>query len=141
MKVYDNYEISGCAESSEYPYEVEQVADSDARFWTLYGHISGEGLEAIGDFATREAAEHVYTRITGQPFTGSYEADARLRLMHAAPRLLVKIQAVAELRRRWRSQDEAETIDSIEYMDGLDALDLDATIAKATVPAVSANQD
>jgi hypothetical protein len=46
--------------------------------------------------------------------------------------LLEKIQAVAELRRKWRSQDEAETIDSIEYMDGLDALDLDAVIANAT---------
>jgi hypothetical protein len=49
-----------------------------------------------------------------------------------AAELLEKIQAVAELRRRWRSQDEDDTIDSIEYMDGLDALDLDAVIAKAT---------
>jgi hypothetical protein len=46
--------------------------------------------------------------------------------------LLERIQAVAELRRKWRSQDEAETIDSIEYMDGLDALELDDLIAKAS---------
>ncbi len=88
MKVYDNYEISGCAQSSEYPYEVEQVDDSEARFWTLFGHINGEGVQAIGDFATREEAEQVYFRITGQPYAGSREANPRLKVMHAAPKLL-----------------------------------------------------
>lgn len=39
------------------------------------------------------------------------------------------LRAVAEARRRWRSQDEAETIDSIEYMDMLDAADLDSALA------------
>ncbi|MHB1425442.1 MAG: hypothetical protein ACYC3I_19905, partial [Gemmataceae bacterium] len=46
--------------------------------------------------------------------------------------LLERIRTVAELRRKWRSQDEAETIDSIEYMDGLDALEPDDLIARAT---------
>jgi hypothetical protein len=50
--------------------------------------------------------------------------------------LLERIRVVAELRRKWRSQDEAETIDSIEYMDGLDALELDVLIAKVTGRAV-----
>ena len=42
-------------------------------------------------------------------------------MIEAAPRLLEIVQTIAELRRMWRSQDEAETIDGIEYMDGLDA--------------------
>ncbi|SRR5579883_224061 len=97
MKVYDNYEISGCAKSSEYPYEIEQVDDSEAQFWTLFGHVEGEGVEAIGDFPSRESAEQVYSRITGQPFTGSYQADTRLRVMHAGPRLLEALITCANL--------------------------------------------
>ena len=54
----------------------------------------------------------------------------------AAGALLSTLKAVAELRRKWRSQDEAETIDSIEYMDGLDALELDAVIAGAEAAGV-----
>jgi hypothetical protein len=54
----------------------------------------------------------------------------------AAAALLSTLKAVAELRRRWRSQDVAETIDSIEYMDGLDALELDAVIAEAEADGV-----
>jgi len=60
------------------------------------------------------------------------EQNAVIGLIEAAPRLIEIVQAIAELRRKWRSQDEAETIDSIEYMDGLDALEVDAAIAKAT---------
>jgi hypothetical protein len=87
--VYDNYEISPCVRRSDggEPYVDVAEAHETPDFWTLYGHISGQGVEAIGDFATREAAEEVYYRITGQPFTASYEADARLRMMHAAPEL------------------------------------------------------
>ena len=77
----------------------------EAHVWTLYGHINGEGVEAIGDFSTREKAEQIYTRITGLPFTGSYQADARLRLMHAGPKLLDACQMVAE---RWEEGDLAE---------------------------------
>lgn len=89
--VYDNYEISGCVvRGVEDGMEHVEVASGDEtpHFWTLYGHIDGQGVEAIGDFPSREAAEEVYHRITGQDFTGLYEADDRLRLMHAAPRLL-----------------------------------------------------
>jgi hypothetical protein len=60
------------------------------------------------------------------------EQLAVINLLEAAPNLLQIVQAVAELRRKWRSKDEIETIDSIEYMDGLDALEVDAAIAKAT---------
>ena len=93
MKVYDNYEISPCKrmlDSDAYPPEeyIEVCEEHEAEFWTLYGHIDGEGVQAIGDFRSREAAEQVYSRITGQPFTGSYQAQACLRVMHAGPKLL-----------------------------------------------------
>jgi hypothetical protein len=64
--------------------------------------------------------------------------DRALMVIH--PRstgpLLSTLKAVAELRRRWRSQDEAETIDSTQYMDGLDALQLDAVIAEAEAAGI-----
>jgi hypothetical protein len=95
--VYDNYEISGCLRlddagipdpSGKY---TETCDDSEAEFWTLYGHIKGEA-EAIGDFNSREAAEEIYYRITGQEFTNARETDGRLRLMHAAPKLLQALE-------------------------------------------------
>lgn len=104
--VYDNYEISGCWRIGDGADScIETCDDADAQFWTLYGHIDGEGVEAIGNFSSREAAEQVFFRITGQPFTASYEADARLRLMHAAPKLLAACRMVVE---RWERGDLAE---------------------------------
>jgi hypothetical protein len=92
MKVYDNYEISPCRryEEPDSPgkFYFEVCEPEEAHVWTLYGHISGEGVQAIGDFASRQAAEQVYTRITGLPFTGSYQSDDRLRVMHAGRKLL-----------------------------------------------------
>jgi hypothetical protein len=64
----------------------------------------------------------------GQSRTIDFEPE---RQRKAAPKLLATLESVAALRRKWRSQDEAETIDSIEYMDGLDSLDFDALIAEA----------
>lgn len=88
MKPYDNYEISPCRRFEEpdkpgtFWFEVCEPEEADV--WTLYGHIEGEGVEAIGDFSSREAAEAVYCRITGQPFPGSYQCDLHLRRMHLA---------------------------------------------------------
>jgi len=48
---------------------VEPCESSEADFWTLYGHIPGEGVQASGDFDTREHAEEVFARITGRPYT------------------------------------------------------------------------
>ncbi len=97
--VYDNYEISGChcldEEEENGRQFVEVCGDDEAQFWTLYGHIDGQGVEAIADFPSRHFAEQVFYRITGQPFTGSYQADARLRLMHAAPALLEALNSLA----------------------------------------------
>ena len=92
MKVFDNYEISPCHRyeepdsPGEFYFEVCEPEEADV--WTLYGHINGEGVQAIGDFSKREYAEEVFERITGIPFTGSYKAEAHLRIMHAGPRLL-----------------------------------------------------
>ncbi len=100
MKPFDNYEISPCGRYEEpdspgkYYFEVCKPEEADV--WTLYGHINGEGVQAIGDFATREYAEEVFFRITGITFTGSYKADAHLRIMHAAPKLLEALIAASE---------------------------------------------
>ena len=99
MIVYDNYEISPCQRFEEpdspgkFYFEVSSPEQADV--WTLYGHLPKGGVEAIGDFSRREAAEQVYSRITGLPFTGSYKADARLRMMHAGPKLLDALLAVS----------------------------------------------
>jgi hypothetical protein len=105
--VFDNYEISPCVRHNDGNGDYIERTDTGETpdFWTLYGHIHGEGVQAIGDFASREAAEAVYYRITGHVFTDSYEADARLRLMHAAPKLLAACQMVVD---RWERGDLAE---------------------------------
>jgi hypothetical protein len=47
-----------------------KVADDPAKasFWSLYGHIPGQGVACIGDFASFEAAAEVYARITGHRY-------------------------------------------------------------------------
>jgi hypothetical protein len=74
---YDAYEIHGMKRlpdgqgQEEEPVgsvirDCEQVADDEAEFWSLFGHIPGQGIDCIGDFATREHAEEVFAKITGQ---------------------------------------------------------------------------
>jgi hypothetical protein len=92
MKPFDSYEISPCtrtendAKPGHFYFEVCEPAEADV--WTLYGHIPGEGVMAIGDFDSREHAEEAFQRITGIPFAGTSEVQDRVRVMHAAPRLL-----------------------------------------------------
>jgi hypothetical protein len=66
---FDDYEIHGIKEYGEAgrPFG-EQVPDGEADFWSLFGHIPGQGLDCIGDFKTREHAEEIYARITGQSY-------------------------------------------------------------------------
>jgi hypothetical protein len=77
---FDAYEIHGmkrlpsCQGQEEEPVgsvidDCEQVPDDRAEFWSLFGHIPGQGLDCIGDFATRQHAEEVFARITGRPYT------------------------------------------------------------------------
>lgn len=104
-------------------YQVTAIDEEAARESfkeTQSGYVGCEVGEDIGLVTTSLEIEEGDT------------VKAETRAEKAGPKLLEKVRAVAELRRRWRSQDEAETIDSIEYMDGLDSLDLDAAIAEAT---------
>jgi len=71
-KRFDNYEIQPCrryldADEPDIAF-VEPCAAFEAHFWTLYGHIPGEGVQAIGDFDTRQHAEEVFARITGSSY-------------------------------------------------------------------------
>ena len=104
MKPYDNYEISPCTRTEEpdkpglYYFEVCEPHEADV--WTLYGHLPEGGVEAIGDFATREAAEQTFQRITGNPFGDPDEVAAHLRVMHAGQNLLAAVKLCHTLIRR-----------------------------------------
>jgi hypothetical protein len=78
---FDDYEIHGVKRFTidpgreEQPLGVgaltshyEQVDDAGADFWSLFGHIPGQGLDCIGDFATREHAEEILARIIGRRY-------------------------------------------------------------------------
>ena len=66
---FDGYEVHGVREFDEGGNKwCEQVPDDGALFWSLYGHIPGEGVDCIGDFKTRQHAEEVYARITGRHY-------------------------------------------------------------------------
>lgn len=61
---FDDYEIHPCKDYGDF---VERVKDeSEAEFWSLYGHIPNQGVLCIGDFKTRQHAEEVLQRITGK---------------------------------------------------------------------------
>jgi hypothetical protein len=71
---FDAYEIQPChryfdADEPDLAF-VEPCEPYEADFWTVYGHIPGEGVQAIGDFDTNEHAEEVFARITGRSYTG-----------------------------------------------------------------------
>lgn len=71
---FDDYEIAPCRRLQEDGERVrfyyESCEPHEADVWTLYGHIPGEGVQAIGDFDTSEHAEEVFARITGRSYTG-----------------------------------------------------------------------
>jgi hypothetical protein len=69
---FDDYEIQPCRrfEEPDSPgrFYFESCNADDADVWTLYGHIPGQGGEAIGDFDTLQHAEEVFARITGRRY-------------------------------------------------------------------------
>jgi hypothetical protein len=70
---FDDYEIHGVREfdgGDGHGKYCERVDDNEAQFWSLFGHIPGQGLDCIGDFKTRQLAEEVFARITGRRYTG-----------------------------------------------------------------------
>jgi hypothetical protein len=99
---YDNYEISPCCRLDEdgnpdpngNTYEVCEPHEADV--WTLYGHLDGEGVQAIGDFATRDDAEEAFYCITGIEFADVCMTANHLRIMHAGPKLLEALKALCE---------------------------------------------
>lgn len=64
----------------------------------------------------------------------SFESESMATEFAAVPELLAACEAFVEARRKWRSDKENETIDSITYLDMLDAIDFDAAVAKARNP-------
>jgi len=70
---FDAYEIHGVVQfhESDGSRYCEPACDDKAHFWTLYGHLPGERLICIGDFPSREQAEEIYARITGQLYARS----------------------------------------------------------------------
>ena len=130
MKTFDNYEIHPCTRTEEPDspgkFYFEQCEPAEADVWTLYGHLAGEGVEAIGDFETREHVEEMFQRITGIPFTGSREVAAHLRVMHVGPRLLDALNALAEQ----ADQDCPAEYRSRHFSDALEQANI--VIAEAT---------
>lgn len=69
---FDDYEVHGVREFGRGANRCcEQVPDEEARFWSLYGHIPGQGVECIGNYKSRAFAEEVYARITGRAYGSS----------------------------------------------------------------------
>lgn len=58
---FDDYEIHPCKDFGSFVEPIESGEEAD--FWSLYGHIPGQGLECIGDFKTRQHAEEILQRI------------------------------------------------------------------------------
>ncbi len=74
---FDNYEVHAVREFYEHGRTYcEQVPENDAQYWSLFGHIPGQGAECIGDFTTREHAQEVYARITGRPYGPRHESTS-----------------------------------------------------------------
>lgn len=103
MKPFDNYEISparrfndqGQPDPDGNNFEVCQP--HEAHVWTLYGHIDGEGVDAIADFPTREDAERLFQQITGRLFGTWEENRDHIRRMHAAEELLAALEDLVSM--------------------------------------------
>jgi hypothetical protein len=99
FKTFDCYEIGPCRriELPDPPggFDFEACEPDEADVWTLYGHISGEGAQSIGDFPNRNEAEEAFSRITGIPFATPREIMDRVQIMHAGPKLLAVLIAAS----------------------------------------------
>jgi hypothetical protein len=86
MKHFDNYEVHGVADFGRgRNRHSEQVADDKAQYWSLFGHIPGQGLECIGDFKTRQQAEDILARITGAHASRSEPTREGLKILPPDP--------------------------------------------------------
>lgn len=91
---FDAYEIDQVVEYAEgycVPLTAgdiakERQADNyKADFWTLYGHITGEGVIAIGDFDTEDAAREILALIRA----GSRDLQAALEAQTIAAQAVI----------------------------------------------------
>ena len=86
FEAFDNFEIHPCHYlDDDDEGSLEQCDDSDAEVWVLYGHIPGQGLDAICEFDSLAHAKEIYHRIVGQPFTGNVSDDMKNVLAMRAP--------------------------------------------------------
>lgn len=61
---FDSYEIAPVRKIDDHDaYEI--CAPSEAQCWTLYGHIPGDGVDAIADRQTKAQCEELLYRLTG----------------------------------------------------------------------------
>jgi len=99
-KLFDNFEIEPCVGLPGGGYEVCDPEDAD--IWTLYGHRDGEGVQAIGDFDTREAAVAIYFSITGRPFKDDphYDMQTVAAMRVGLKALIEREEAVAKIHAR-----------------------------------------
>jgi hypothetical protein len=69
---FDAYEIHGIFEIADDDGRrfCERVGDEEAQFWRLYGHAADCHWLCLGNFKSREFAEEVFSRITGEPYSG-----------------------------------------------------------------------
>ena len=78
---FDDYEIQPCRRyiNTDEPQAsfVEPCEPFEADFWTLYGHVTGEGVHTIGDFDSRQHAEEVFARITGRAYAEPSRGSAQ----------------------------------------------------------------
>jgi len=69
---FDAYEIHPVRISRKFSgpnrKAVQPCAPEEAEFWSLFGHLPGQGLECVGDFQSREHAEEILARITGEGY-------------------------------------------------------------------------
>lgn len=61
------------------------AASAEADYWSLFGHIPGQGLECIGDFPTYERAAEIHARITGYGYDAEpYDDEEALEALPSA---------------------------------------------------------
>lgn len=129
QRYFDAYEIEHVVEYTEgfceplhdRNIEAEREAfNYKADFWTLYGHVTGEGVIAIGDFESEDAAEEVLHLIESRP-ASSLAGDQVFRDL-----LTALEQAVAALNTAPRFKVRSLNTDSYEI-----AARCDRAVAKA----------
>lgn len=47
-----------------------ELGQDDKTYWSLYGHIPGQGAECIGDFKSEADAREILARILGRDLDG-----------------------------------------------------------------------